>query len=97
MKIVEFFKEHSRYYKLFEDYNQLNSLYIKLQKDYEDAKNTVKTMQLIKEQNPKLSKCVSDACKMCKYCVREWTPWGGYCIIGCNKDKVCECFKEEND
>lgn len=97
MKIVEFFKEHSRYYKLLEDYNQLNSLYIKLQNDYENAKNTVKAIQLIRDQNPELSKCVSDACKKCKYCVQERTLWGGNCIVGCNKDKVCECFKKEND
>lgn len=97
MKIVNFFKKRNRYHKLLEDYNELLSRRIKLEKDYEDAKNTVKNMQLVQEQNPKLSKCISDACKGCKYCVQERTPWGGYCIVGCNKDKVCECFKEAED
>lgn len=92
MKIVNFFKKHSRYRKLLEDYNELLSRHIELEKDYEDAKNTVKTMQLIQEQNPKLSKCISDACKECKYCVQQWTPWNGHVIVGCNKNIVCECF-----
>ena len=97
MKIIDFFKEHSRYYNLLDDYNILNEKYKRLQSDYEDSRKALESIKGVQDDNPKLGKCTSDACKTCKYCVKEWTPWDGPFIVGCNKNVVCECFKEEDD
>lgn len=97
MKIIDFFKEHSRYYNLLDDYNILFEKYKRLQSDYEDSRKALESIKGIQDGNPKLEKCTSDACKTCKYCVKEWTPWNAPFIVGCNKNVVCECFKEAND
>ena len=97
MKIIDFFKEHSRYYSLLDDYNILIEKYKRLQSDYEDSRKALESIKGVQDDNTKLEKCVSDACKTCKYCVKEWTPWNGHFIVGCNKNIVCECFKEAND
>ena len=97
MKIIDFCKEHSRYYNLLDDYNILIEKYKRLQSDYEDSRKALESIKGIQDDNTKLEKCVSDACKTCKYCVKEWTICNGPIIVGCNKNIVCECFKEAND
>lgn len=97
MKIVDFFKKHIGYFKLLDGYNELLEKYNRLQLDYENTKLAIKWIKGVQDDNPKLEKCTSDACKTCKYCVKEWTPWNGSFIVGCNKNVVCECFKEAND
>ena len=97
MKIVDFFKEHSRYYNLLDNYNILIEEYKRLQSDYEDSRKALESIKGVQDDNPKLGKCISDACKTCKYCVKERTPWNGPFIVGCNKNVVCECFKEANN
>lgn len=94
MKIVDFFKKHIGYFKLLDGYNELLEKYNRLQLDYENSKLALEFIKGIQDDNPKLGKCTSDACKTCKYCVKEWTPWNGSFIVGCNKNVVCECFKE---
>lgn len=97
MKIVDFFKKHSRYYKLLDDYNELIEAHNRLQTDYENSRNALESIKGVQDNNPKLEKCTSNACKTCKYCVKEWTPWNGSFIVGCNKNVVCECFKVVNN
>lgn len=97
MKIVEFFKKHSRYRKLLDDYNILIEKYNQLKSWYEDGKKALESIKGVQNNNPKLGKCTSDACKTCKYCVKGCTPWNGSFIVGCNKNVVCECFKEDDD
>lgn len=97
MKIVDFFKEHSRYHKLIDDYSELIEKYKCLQSDYENNIKILESIKGVQDNNPKLEKCVSNACKTCKYCVKEWTPRNGSFIVGCNKNVVCECFKEADD
>ena len=94
MKIVYFFKKHSRYHKLLDDYNILTEKYNQLKSLYEDGEKALESIKGVRNNNPKLEKCTSDACKTCKYCVKEWTPCNSYFIVGCNKNIVCECFKE---
>ena len=97
MKIVDFFKKRIGYFKLLDGYNELLEKYNRLQLDYENSKLALELIKGVQDDNPKLGKCTSDACKTCKYCVKEWTPWNGSFIVGCNKNVVCECFKEAND
>lgn len=104
MKIIDFFKEHSRYHKLLDSYNELLDSYNellekcnRLQLDYENSKLTLESIKGVQDDNPKLGKCTSDACKTCKYCVKKNTLRNGYFIVGCNKNVVCECFKEADD
>ena len=96
MKIVDFFKKHIGYFKLLDGYNELLEKYNRLQLDYENSKLALEFIKGIRDDNPKLEKCTSDACKTCKYCVKEWTPWNASFIVGCNKNVVCECFKEDD-
>lgn len=97
MKIVVFCKKHSRYHKLLDDYNILTEKYNQLKSLYEDGEKALESIKGVRNNNPKLEKCTSDACKTCKYCVKKWTPWDESFIVGCNKNIVCECFKEEDD
>ena len=97
MKIVYFFKKHSRYHKLLANYNELIETHKLLQSDYEDSRKAIESIKGVQDDNPKLGKCTSDACKNCKYCVKKWTPWDASFIVGCNKNVVCECFKEDDD
>ena len=97
MKIVDFFKKHSRYYKLRDDYNELIKKHNRIQLDYENSKLTLEFIKGVQNNNHKIEKCTSDACKTCKYCVKEWTPWNASFIVGCNKNIVCECFKADDD
>ena len=97
MKIIDFFKEHSRYRNLLNDYNILIEKYNNLKSFYEDSEKALESIKGVRNNNPKLEKCTSDACEKCKYCVKEWTPCNGPIIVGCNKNIVCECFKEAND
>ena len=41
MKIVYFFKKHSRYHKLLDDYNILTEKYNQLKSMYEDGEKTL--------------------------------------------------------
>lgn len=97
MKIVGFFKKHSRYRKLLYDYNILTEKYNQLKSLYEDGEKALESIKGVQNNNAKLEKCTSDACKTCKYCVTEWTPWNASFIVGCNKNVVCEYFKEADD
>ena len=94
MKIVNFFKKHIRYHQLMHDYNVLIEKYNTLKSLYEDGEKALESIKGVQNNSPKLEKCASDACK---YCVKEWTPWNASFIVGCNKNVVCECFKEAND
>ena len=95
MKIVDFFKKNNRYYKLKNAYDELLSKTVRMQKECDEAKKAIESIRGIQHDNQGLKKCISDACKRCKYCVQEWDPWYGYTIVGCNKDIVCECFDKK--
>lgn len=92
MKIADFFKRHNRYYKLKNAYDELLSKMERMQKELDNAEKAIKSIRGIQNDNQKLNKCISDACKECKYCVQQWTPWNAHVIVGCNKNIVCECF-----
>ena len=97
MKFFYFSKKHSRYHKLLDDYSILTEKYNQLKSLYEDGEKALESIKGVQDDNPKLEKCTSDACKTCKYCVKKWTPCDASLIVGCNKNIVCECFKEADD
>ena len=63
MKIVDSFKKHRRYRKLLDDYNILIEKYNQLKSLYEDGEKALELIKGVQDDNPKLGKCTSDACK----------------------------------